>query len=301
MPVNVAVIPVAGFGTRLLPLTKSVAKELLPLGGKPVLQHVVEEMQDAGLQQIVMITSELKKGIETHFESNPELVQRLRNEQKPDLADRLEFVRENTSIDYLIQHEQKGLGHAVLCARDRVGNQPFLVALGDAMIGLNQHASLCKRMIRIFDQHNADAVIAFQQVADSKVGRYGIASLQPGYNEGDELFVLNDLIEKPTLAEAPSTFAIAARYICKPVVFEYLQDTAPGVGGEIQLTDAIRTLLKNGGKVLGVPLREKEKRYDVGSFDSYYQAFLETALADPQYGPALKQKMQEILQSDGSS
>ncbi len=300
MSVDVAVIPVAGLGTRLLPLTKSVAKELLPLGGKPVLQHVVEEMQDAGVHRIVMITSEEKDDIKNHFRSNPALVARLIKENKNDLAATLKFVSSDTVIDYVTQPVQKGLGHAVLCAKECTGDRPFIIALGDAMIGLKQEATLCNRMIRIFEEQNADVVIAFQQVPQSRVGRYGIARLNSEYEPGDEFFVLGDLVEKPSLEDAPSRYAVAARYVCKPALFDYLERTVAGAGGEIQLTDAIRSLLKDGGKGVGVPLAEEEKRYDVGNFDSYYQAFVEAALADPRHGASLRKTLQEILHRDGN-
>ncbi len=294
MPVNVAVIPVAGKGTRLLPLTKGIAKELLPLGRKPVLQHVVEEMQDAGVSDIVMITSDGKACIEDHFRHDQALLDLLHHDNKHQLADAVGFLSAATSISYVLQQQQDGLGHAVLCARDAVGDQPFVVALGDAMIGLNTEASLCKRMLRVFDDNNADAVIAFQHVPLTRVNRYGVAELKTGYVDGDEAFTLTDLVEKPSADNAPSQFAIAARYICQPTVFDHLEKTPPGVGGEIQLTDALRSVIRAGGLVLGVPLAEHEKRYDVGNFDSYYVAFIEAALADPHCGGAVRERLLQL-------
>lgn len=313
MSVSVAVIPVAGKGTRLLPLTKSVPKELLPLGRKPVLQHVVEEMQAAGARDLVMITSESKGSIKQHFTADNELEQQLTNRRDTDLLNALQFMASDTTCQFIQQDRQSGLGHAVLCAKDAVGDQPFLIALGDARMSdalgatesigdatgvsnAENNASLCRRMIRLFEQTNADAAISFQQVPLKKVSRYGIASIQQPFNDGDEMFMLSSLVEKPTVEAAPSRYAVAARYICKPGIFDYLEKTQPGHGGEIQLTDAIQALINDGGRVIGVPLQAEEKRYDVGNFETYYTAFIEMALSDPDFGDAVKKNLTGLLQ-----
>ncbi len=271
--VSIAVVPVAGHGTRLMPLTRAVPKELLPLGRKPVLQSVVEELQQSGIDDIVMVASDRKQSIlQQHFQSDA-----------------------LSNIHFADQSEQLGLGHAVLCSEERVGQNAFLIALGDAMIGLNDHASLCRRMIRIFNDTDADAVIAFQSVSIERVSRYGIASVASGYKAGDEFFELSDLVEKPSVDNAPSQFAIAARYVCKHGIFSLLRETKAGAGNEIQLTDALRLLIDRGGKVLGVPITGTEQRYDVGSFDSYFTAFIEAALADPECGDRVAAKLREIL------
>lgn len=309
MPVKMAVIPVAGHGTRLLPLTKSIPKELLPLGGKPVLQHVVEELQAAGMRELAMVTSKSKDAIGRHFSRDTVLEEQLRIAGKEKELECLLFSAADSVFHYAEQEHQKGLGHAVLCAKDTVGDQSFMIALGDALIGDQYHgqsaasrkenkASLCGRMIDIFERSDADAVISFQRVAPEKVSRYGIAKLQPGYVEGDDAFNLAGLVEKPATYEAPSQYAVAARYLCKPVIFDYLERTPPGHGGEIQLTDAFQSLIDDGGKVLGVPLRNAEKRYDVGNFESYYAAFIELALADPEYGDSCRQLMVDLLRDN---
>lgn len=309
MSVKVAVIPVAGHGTRLLPLTKSTPKELLPLGRKPVLQHVAEEMQAAGVRDLVMITSKEKNAIEQHFKKNTALQETLSLKGNTDALQSMLFMENNSRCHYVQQEQQKGLGHAVLCARDTVGDQAFIVALGDAKMAddINpdntpagappeNNASLCRRMISVFDRHSADAVISFQQVAVEAVSRYGVADLKPGYRQGDDMFVLSGIIEKPAAADAPSRYVVAARYLFKPLIFDYLQRTLPGHGGEIQLTDAVQAMIEDGAKVLGVPLQGCEKRYDVGNFESYYSAFIETALADPQCGSALRAHIKKLLQ-----
>ena len=292
MPVNVAVIPVAGRGTRLLPLTKSQPKEMLPLGRRPVVQHVVQELTRTGVSEMLFVTGPGKTAIENHFDLDTEMVRHLRNSGKEDLLAELDFEREDIDYFYTRQRRQLGLGHAVLCSRPFVGQRPFLIALGDSMIGLHSRSDICSRMIEHFDREGADAVIAFQKVPRDEVVHYGIA--QPRGDVGD-VFDLADLIEKPSVDQAPSNLAVAARYICRPSIFDQLERTAPGKGDEIQLTDALRTLLHDGGRVLGVQLEPGEKRYDVGNFESYFQAFVEAALADSQYGPSVAKHIRKLM------
>ncbi len=301
MPIDLAVIPVAGRGTRLLPLTKSQPKEMLPVGRKPVVQHVVEELVRCGVSRLLFITGPGKAAIENHFDIDTELIESLRHSGKEDLLAELAFEREDVEYFYTRQRRQLGLGHAVLCARAMVGNQPFVVALGDSMIGLAAQSDIVRRMRELFQQAGADAVIALQEVAPRDVVRYGIA--QPAESPAPSglppgAFPLDDLIEKPTVAEAPSRLAVAARYIFSPKIFDLLAETQPGKGGEIQLTDAVRALIRQGGNVLGIRLRDDEPRYDVGNFDSYYQTFLEFALSDPQVGPGLRIRLRELLDEE---
>src|SRR5439155_10140194 len=190
--------------------------------------------------------------------------------------------------------KQLGLGHAVLCARPLIGEQPFVVALGDSIIGVNAQSSIVRRMIEEFERSSADAVIAFEEVPPEEVVQYGIARPQ---DRARPLFALADIIEKPSVTEAPSNLAVAARYVFGPGIFALLAQTPPGKGGEIQLTDAIRTLIRNGGRVLGMQLPPQERRYDIGNFESYFQAFCEFALADPRYGPAFRAYMTQLLAS----
>jgi UTP--glucose-1-phosphate uridylyltransferase len=289
--IDIAVIPVAGLGTRLLPATKSQPKEMLPVGRKPVVQYVVEELTRVGIQRMLFITGAGKHSIENHFDLNLELIENLRETGKEELLNELEFERSAVQYFYTRQRKLLGLGHAVLCAQPFIGDQPFVVALGDSIIGLHAQSKVVERMIDIFAEQQATAVIAFEEVPYDEVHQYGIAKpKQPG-----EVFEVQDLIEKPSIEEAPSNLAIAARYVLSPAIFDAIRDTQPGKGGEIQLTDAIRLLMRNGGKIFGVRLNGNEKRYDIGNFESYFNAFIEFALADEKYGYSLRQSLEEFL------
>ena len=291
MEINIAVVPVAGLGTRLLPATKSQPKEMLPVGRKPVVQYVVEELARIGMQRILFITGPGKASIENHFDLNAELIQILRENGKEDLLAELSFERAPLQYFYTRQRQQLGLGHAVSCAEPFVGNQPFAVALGDSIIGLNAKSDVLDRMVRCFVDNSADAVIAFMEVPRDRVAFYGVALPR----ENGDIFELEDVIEKPGIEAAPSNLVIAARYVFAPEIFEALGQIQPGSGGEYQLTDAIRLIIQGGGKVYGVRLRDNESRYDVGNFDSYFQAFVEFALADEKCGDALRAYLKKIL------
>jgi UTP--glucose-1-phosphate uridylyltransferase len=295
MDIDLAVIPVAGLGTRLLPATKSQPKEMLPVGRKPVVQYVVEELTRVGMQRILFITGPGKDSIENHFDMDGELIQVLRETGKESLLAELEFVRTPVQYFFTRQRQLLGLGHAVSCAQAFVGGQPFVVALGDSIIGLHAQSDVVKRMKACFIEKQADAVIAFEQVPASDVFRYGIA--QPQNGTGD-VFALADVIEKPEPNEAPSNLAIAARYVFSPSIFPALERTQPGKGGEIQLTDAIRRVIQEGGRAYGVRLKPEERRYDIGNFEAYFCAFIEFALADEKYGSKLRVYLKELLHAD---
>ena len=291
MNIDIAIVPVAGLGTRLLPATKSQPKEMLPVGRKPVVQYVVEELTRVGMKRVLFITGPGKTSIENHFDLDGELVQTLRESGKEDLLAELEYERATVQYFYTRQRQLLGLGHAVLCARSFVSDQPFVVALGDSIIGMNAESDVVRRMIQCYHEKNAAAVIAFEEVALEDVSQYGIA--QP--RTRDELFEIVDLVEKPAPRDAPSNLAIAARYVLSPTVFEALSETRRGKGGEIQLTDAIRAVIRGGGAAYGIRLRPGERRYDIGNFDAYFEAFVAFALADPKFGPALKRRLLEVL------
>ncbi len=296
MSIEIAVVPVAGLGTRLLPATKSQPKEMLPVGRKPVVQYVVEELTRVGMTQVLFITGPGKASIENHFDLNGELIQTLRETGKEELLGELEFERVALQYFYTRQRQTLGLGHAVLCARSFVGRQPFVVALGDSIIGLHAQSDVVRRMTACFEERKAAAVIAFEEVPRAEVRRYGIA--KPATD--GEVFEIEDLVEKPSAEEAPSTLAIAARYVLSPQVFDALATTPPGKGGEIQLTDAIRTIIRQGGKAYGVRLDASERRYDIGNFDAYFRAFVEFALADPRFGAPLRRYLEGLLHVSGS-
>ena len=293
MNVELAVIPVAGFGTRLLPTTKSQPKEMLPVGRKPVVQHVVEELTEVGMKQVLFITGPGKAAIENHFDRDESLISKLRHSGKEELLAALEFESSGPQFFYTRQKNPLGLGHAISCARQFVGHQPFVVALGDSIIGLSKRSRVVDRMKKVYIESGAVAVVAFESVPITEVSRYGIA--QPK-SDGD-VFEVADLIEKPHPSRAPSQLAIAARYILSPAIFTALDQTPPGAGGEIQLTDAIKQLITANGRVMGVRLSESEKRYDIGNFESYFEAFVEFALADDELGPQLARHVAEILRA----
>jgi len=291
LSIDIAVIPVAGLGTRLLPATKSQPKEMLPVGRKPVVQYVVEELTRVGVARVLFITGPGKASIENHFDLNGELIQTLRESGKEELLSEFEFERANVQYFYTRQRQLLGLGHAIACAQSFVGNQPFIVALGDSIIGMHAESDVVQRMVRCYEEQDAAAVIAFEEVPHNEVNHYGIA--RPGSD--DELFEILDLVEKPSPREAPSNLAIAARYVLSPAIFAALATTRRDRRGEIQLTDAIRAVIRNGGRALGVRLRQGERRYDIGNFESYFEAFVSFALADPKFGPALRRHLQTLL------
>jgi len=289
--VTIAVVPVAGLGTRLLPATKSQPKEMLPVGRKPVVQYVVEELTRMKMKRVLFITGPGKTSIENHFDLNEELVQELRESGREELLEELEYERAPVQYFYTRQRELLGLGHAIQCAEAFVGNQPFVAALGDSIIGMHAKSDIVQRMTRCFIEKRASAVIAFERVPMEEVHRYGIARPK---EEGD-VFEVEDLTEKPTRQEAASNLAIAARYVFAPGIFDAIKKTPPGKGGEIQLTDAIRLMMKDGGKVYGICLRPDERRYDIGNFQAYFRAFVEFALEDEKQGTALREHLEALL------
>ncbi len=291
MNISIAVVPVAGLGTRLLPATKSQPKEMLPVGKKPVVQYVVEELTNMGMKRVLFITGPGKTSIENHFDLNDELIQVLRESGKEELLEELAYERAPLQYFYTRQRQLLGLGHAILCAKPFVGKEPFVVALGDSIIGMNAQSDIVKRMMKCFTEKNAAAVIAFEKVPLSEVHRYGIAKPK----KDNDVFEIEDLIEKPSRSEAPSNLAIAARYVFSPAIFEAIQNTKQGKGNEIQITDAIRLLIKDGRKVFGVKLQDHERRYDIGNFQAYFRAFVEFALADEKQGPQFRDYLESLL------
>jgi UTP--glucose-1-phosphate uridylyltransferase len=290
--IDFALIPVAGWGTRMLPATKSQPKEMLPVGRKPVVQYVVEELVNSGIRQILFITGQGKTSIENHFDIDLPLINYLRETGREEQLLELQFEREDVGYFYTRQRRQLGLGHAVLCGQAMIGEHPFVVALGDSIIGLHAQSNIVSRMTSVFEREKADLVVCFEEVPAEDVVHYGIATPKGAVGE---VFELADLIEKPSVSEAPSRLAVAARYVFSPVIFEALAKTKPGKGGEIQLTDAIRILLKRGLKGFGVQLAPNEQRYDIGNFESYFQTFIHFALTDPRYGSALREQIKKLL------
>jgi UTP--glucose-1-phosphate uridylyltransferase len=265
-----------------LPISAAVAKELLPLGRKPTLQWIGEELASAGLERFVLVTSPAKADLPRLFQWPPGLGEKYRAPQYGLWA---AGPHSQTRIDVALQHQQLGLGHAVLCARDLVGDEPFVVALGDCVFGPPDQGNVTERLVELFEAHQADAVLAFERVPRKKVSRYGIAAplddaAEPGAGAKtrltEEVFTLGDLVEKPSIETAPSNLAVAARYVFSPRLWPHLvqlagENASRGVGGEIQLTDAIRALIRSGGKVLGYEVQQ-QRRYDVGTYETYVAA-----------------------------
>jgi UTP--glucose-1-phosphate uridylyltransferase len=256
MNITTTVIPAAGFGTRMLPAAKAVPKELLPVLDKPTLQHIVEEAAGAGVTSAVLVTSPEKRAIEEHFGSSAKLRERLKSSGKEALLASIDDLLAKVKIQTTHQLEQKGLGHAVLQARPLVKGEPFLCQLGDAVF--SGDVSPARQLIDAAREFGT-AVIGLEEVPIEKVSRYGIVG---GAVVGNGVLKLDTLIEKPSRESAPSRFAIAARYVITPAIFDCLERTAPGAGGEIQLTDALRLLLSRE-PIHGVVL--KARRHDIGN------------------------------------
>lgn len=294
--IDLAVVPVAGLGTRLLPATKSQPKEMLPVGRKPVVQYVAEELALSGIRRLLFVTGARKTQIENHFDEDGELLRLLRTTGKEEQLAELSFERMKMEYFYARQRRQLGLGDAIRCAEPLVGNQPFVVALGDSIIGLHAKSDIVRRMRELFVEERAGAVVAFEQVPREEVDRYGVA--EPKGAAGD-VFELARIVEKPSVADAPSDLAVAARYVFDAEIFEHLRSLPPGKNGEIQLTDAIQRLIESGRKVLGVRLSSEERRFDIGNYESYFEAFLEFALTDPKQGKSLRRFVRRWLEEHG--
>src|SRR5881398_2579851 len=257
MKVRKAVFPAAGLGTRFLPATKSMPKEMLPLVDKPIIQYGVEEALAAGCDQIIIITGRGKTAIEDHFDVSYELEKMLEESGKLDLLAIVRQISDMIHVAYVRQKEAMGLGHAVLMARELVGNEPFAVLLADDVIDANPPC--LKQMIDQFDQTQS-SIIATQQVDGPAISSYGVIDASP-VQGNDRLYEVRNMVEKPKLADAPSNLAIIGRYILTPAIFEVLDSTPLGTGGELQLTDAMRLLLKQE-KIFGY--RYEGRRHDAG-------------------------------------
>ena len=279
-----AIVPAAGLGTRLLPATKSQPKEMLPVGRKPAVQYVVEELQAAGLRQILLITGRRKRAIEDHFDSDPELISALEQAgNEPVLAD-LAYLEGKSRFFYTRQSSPKGLGDAISLGVDFVDNDDCAVALGDSLIAADDPAAPLQAMMEAHTHLGAAAIVAVEKVPLEEAFRYGIVSIDGAEPPPGEPVTVTDIVEKPPLRTAPTTLAVAARYVFSPAIFDALKRTLPGKRGEIQLTDAIKLLIQMGEPVYAWLLSPDQRRYDVGNFESYFRTFIEFALADERYG-----------------
>ena len=296
MQVQKVVIPVAGAGTRLLPVTKCQPKEMLPVGRKPVVQYVVEEAEAAGLKQILFVTGRQKTSIEDHFDKDPALAQLLNQAGRSELLEELAYEELAVSFFFVRQREPKGLADAIATARDFVGSEPFVVSLGDSIIASRSGAAggnLLERMIDCHLTNGAACTIAVEEVPIETIHRYG--AVKPADAAPGDVFKIADLVEKPAPDQIPSNLAIAARYVLSPEIFEAIDRTVPDRRGELQITDSIRILAQQGRPVWGVRLGANSKRYDIGNFETYFVAFADFALADEKYGYTLRQHLYRRL------
>jgi UTP--glucose-1-phosphate uridylyltransferase len=292
-PITKAVVPVAGLGTRFLPATKATPKEMLPVVDKPAIQYVVEEAVAAGLTDVLMVTGRNKNTLENHFDRNWELEASL--EAKGD-EDRLTRVRETSVIadlHYTRQGDPRGLGHAVLCAARHVGNEPFAVLLGDDLI--DERDPLLTTMLGVQSRHGG-SVVALMQVPHDQISLYGCAASEATDEEG--VVRVRDLVEKPSVAEAPSDLAIIGRYVLSAAVFDVLRETPPGRGGEIQLTDALRTMARSPelGPVHGVVFRGR--RYDTGDRIEYLKTVVRLASERADLGPEFRPWLRDFVKTE---
>lgn len=269
MKVKKAIIPAAGLGTRFLPATKAQPKEMLPIVDKPTIQYIIEEAVASGIEEILIITGRNKRAIEDHFDKSIELENQLEAKGKKELLNMVTDISNLVDIYYVRQKEPKGLGHAINCARTFVGDEPFAVMLGDDVV--DSDVPCLKQLIDCFNEYKT-SILGVQEVPANDVSKYGIVK---GMHIEDRVYKVKDLVEKPKVEEAPSNVAILGRYIITPQIFKILDETKPGKSGEIQLTDALRTLIKQEAMYA---YDFEGRRYDVGDKLGFLQATVEFAL-----------------------
>ena len=264
-----AIIPAAGLGTRFLPATKAQAKEMLPIVDKPTLQYIIEEAIASGIEEILIVTGRNKKSIEDHFDRSVELELELEKKGKSAMLEMVQDISNMVNIHYIRQKEPKGLGHAIYCAKSFIGNEPFAVLLGDDIV--DAEVPCLKQMINAYDEYKT-SILGVQEVARENVDKYGILDVK---HIEDRVYKVKDMVEKPSVEEAPSNIAILGRYIITPEIFNILENQEPGKGGEIQLTDALQTLAT---KEAIYAYNFEGRRYDVGDKLGFLEATVDFAL-----------------------
>ncbi|NLK36005.1 MAG: UTP--glucose-1-phosphate uridylyltransferase GalU [Gracilibacteraceae bacterium] len=286
MKVKKAIIPAAGLGTRFLPATKAQPKEMLPIVDKPTIQYIVEEAIDSGIEEILIVTGRNKRAIEDHFDRSVELELELARKNNNGLLKQVQDISNLVDIYYIRQKEAKGLGHAIYCARTFVGNEPFAVLLGDDVV--SARVPCLRQLMDVFEDYSK-TVLGVQKVNPEEVNKYGII----GYDEiSERLYKVKNLVEKPSKENAPSNVAILGRYIITPEIFDILRETEPGSGGEIQLTDALRTLGKNQPMYA---YNFEGRRYDIGSKLGFLQATVEFALQREDLKDEFREYLKEVF------
>jgi UTP--glucose-1-phosphate uridylyltransferase len=288
-PIRKAVIPAAGYGTRFLPATKATPKEMLPIVDKPTIQYIVEEALLSGIEDILIISGHGKRAIEDHFDAAPALEYELERKGKRELLD---LVRETTDVNvhYVRQKYMRGLGDAILCAKSFVGNEPFAVLLGDDVVYHPQRSAL-RQLMDVYEE-TGGSVLGCQIVADEQVSSYGIVAGEKQDNA--RLMRVFDMVEKPSLEEAPSRMAVLGRYIIRPEIFEILGNTTPGKGGEIQLTDALKVLAQRD-EVYAYDF--EGQRYDLGDKLGFLQATVEFALRRADLGTPFRDYLKALAKT----
>ena len=286
MRIRKAVIPAAGLGVRFLPATKALPKEMIPIVDKPTIQYIIEEAVNSGIEDILMITGRDKKAIEDHFDKSPCLEDHLRRKGKQDLLELVEKTTGLAEIQYIRQKEPRGLGHAVYCARRFVGNEPFAVLLGDDIV--SSEVPCLRQLMDLYEETGA-SVIGVKEVPLSEVSKYGVLDAEP---VRENIYRVNNLVEKPAPEAAPSRLAIMGRYIIEPEIFKILAQTEPGAGGEIQLTDALKVLAAQK-PMYGLIF--DGNRYDVGDKLGYLKAMVEFALARSDLAQEFRQYLRDLM------
>ncbi len=288
--VRKAVLPAAGLGTRFLPATKAQPKEMLPVVDKPLIQYVVEECVASGIDHIIIVTGRGKNAIEDHFDSSPELESFLEERGKSDLAKLVHDIGNMVHFSYTRQKEPLGLGHAVLVAKELVGNEPFAVLLGDVIIPGPNPAT--KQLIDVY-QSTGKGAIAVEEVPRERTGLYGIVDVdrKNGAGADNRILKIRDLVEKPRPVEAPSTLAVTGRYLLPPEIFDCLERTKPGRGGEIQLTDGLRLLAQENGLLAYV---YEGKSYDAGDKLGFLKATVEIGLENQEFGKDFREYLRAL-------
>lgn len=286
LKVKKAVIPAAGLGTRFLPITKSQPKEMVPVVDKPTIQYVVEEAVASGIDDVLIVTGRGKRAIEDHFDRSVELESILKSKNDHQAVKELEDIAHMADMHYIRQKVALGLGHAVLCAKKHIGDNPFAVLLGD-IITL-EDTPCTKECIEAYDKYGA-SVIAVERVPMQDVRKYGVIA---GEKVGDNIYRITDMVEKPDPKDAPSDLAILGRYILTPTIFEMLEKTTPGLGGEIQLTDALKALLE---KEEIYAIEVTGPRYDIGNKLSWIKATIELALMNEEFGKDLSDYLKKLM------
>jgi UTP--glucose-1-phosphate uridylyltransferase len=288
--VRKAVLPVAGLGTRFLPATKAMPKEMLPVVDKPLIQYAVEECMASGIENVIFVTGRRKYAIEDHFDSQPELETFLEEHGKPAQAQMVREISGGLHFSYTRQSEALGLGHAVLTARELVGDEPFAVLLGDVI--MDGPVPATRSLVEIYEKTGIGA-IAVEELPREQVHLYGIISAEPAKKgpDGDRLLRVKDLVEKPKAADAPSNLGVTGRYVLPPEIFDYLENTKPGAGGEIQLTDGLRMLAQKEGLYAHI---YQGKTYDAGDKLGFLKATVEIALRNPHLGEDFRRYLQQL-------